>query len=622
VTVRPRIVRAVVPPDEPHQATPAAAPPGETGPGETGPGEIGPGETGPGETGPVETGPGKTGADDAAAVVADDNPPPKDGAWKTKRATAAEIDETVDPDFDESTYLRAFPDIADAVRRGVLASGLAHFRTTGRTEKRLENAEYRALLAADAGPATPQVAVDTLTISPSGCTLMTGWSDDRFDQLTEITLQTRAGIRHNWTVFPRLIRTDVERTLEATPGHRFGFMLVAAPIGRTSGAIDPRTANTSIFSFASGSETRPRRDPAVASDADLRDLALAALPTAAAGDLDPKVIHGILDQHIGVQIAAINRLIIDQARSRLVERFGPQHGRYRGSIITVLRGRSDQIVPRLAVVGSGSGAAEYEYIVVVTNPDQFEPALRAARIAAATIGLSLALVLQPGGDPAGTGEEVAADIARSDRLIFMDQSVLPRHPDWALQHSALLEGVPTAQTRLLGGLLYHPDGSLAHGGYYFEQETSLLPRPQDLPQRVTAVHLKAVTQPTPVASRPWPPARPVIGVPAAFLSVDRAWFETLGGFTRHYSRAEFDDIDLCLRSLQRGVPAWVHPLPLWYFERRSPVRPEPSKGGAILNNWLLHRQWDSMIVAELLGPEPALLNVASNPSGADLVSAA
>jgi hypothetical protein len=80
--------------------------------------------------------------------------------------------------------------------------------------------------------------------------------------------------------------------------------------------------------------------------------------------------------------------------------------------------------------------------------------------------------------------------------------------------------------------------------------------------------------------------------------------------------------------LQRGVPAWLHPLPLWYFERRSPVRPEPSKGGVILNNWLLHRQWDSMILADLIGPEPALLNPApldaaqADLAGAGLVSAA
>ena len=94
----------------------------------------------------------------------------------------------------------------------------------------------------------------------------------------------------------------------------------------------------------------------VASDADLRDLALAALQTTAAGEPDPEVIYGILDQHVGVQIAAINRLIIDQARSRrLSEHFGTSRSRYRGSIITMLRGGADQIVPRLALTGGGRG---------------------------------------------------------------------------------------------------------------------------------------------------------------------------------------------------------------------------------------------------------------------------
>jgi hypothetical protein len=92
------------------------------------------------------------------------------------------------------------------------------------------------------------------------------------------------------------------------------------------------------------------------------------------------------------------------------------------------------------------------------------------------------------------------------------------------------------------------------------------------------------------------------------MSIDRAWFEALGGFTRHYSRAVYEDIDLCLRSLRRGVPAWMHPLPMWHFERRTPVRAEPSKGGAIFNDWLLHRQWEQIIAPDLLGENPIALN--------------
>jgi hypothetical protein len=526
-----------------------------------------------------------------------------DTAPAARQVPAAQIEvaeEPVDPDFDEATYLRAFPDIAEAVRRGMLASGLAHFRQAGRAELRLEKPEYRALIEAYAGSAPPQVAVDTLTISSSGSTLMTGWSDDRFDQLTEVNLETRPDTRHNWAAFPRLVRTDVERTLDSGSGHRFGFILVAAPVGGTSApTIDARAANAPAFRFASGVTTELRRDPVVASDSDLRDLALAALPTAAAGELDPEVIYGILDQHVGVQIAAINRLIIEQARARrMIERSGPSRGRYRGSVITTLRGGADQIVPRLTLAAAGPGAEDYEFIVVVTNSDQYEPALRAARLAQATIGLSLTLVLQPGGDPASSGEDAAADVARSDRLIFMDQAVLPHDPDWAARHTALLDNVPPQQTRLFGGMLRHPDGSLSNGGYYFEQEASFISRQSDTPQRISAVKLRTVAH---ALAGGLPPAHQVTGIPASFMSIDRAWFETIGGFTRNYCRAAYEDIDFCLRSLRHGVPAWIHPLPLWHFERRQPLRAEPSKGGAILNNWLLHRQWDAMIVPDLLG---------------------
>ena len=387
--------------------------------------------------------------------------------------------------------------------------------------------------------------------------------------------------------------------------------------------IDPRAVNAPSFRFASGVETTVRSNPVVASETDLRDLALAALPMAAAGEPDAEEIFSVLDQPVGVQLAAINRLIIEQGRSRrLIEHFGPSRGRYRGSVITTLRGGADQIVPRLVLACAGPGADAYEFIIVVVNVDQFEPALRAARVAQATLGVSLTLVLRPDGDPAGSGEDAAVDIARSDRLVFMDQAVLPRDQDWASRHSVLLDEAPPEQTRLFGGMLYQSDGSLSHGGYYFDQETSWMPRPRDPPRQVVATKLKTIAHSGPLIGRSPPVARAVTGVPSAFLSVDRGWFEALGGFTRHYCRAAHEDVDFCLRSLRRGVPAWVHPLPMWYFERRQPVRPEPSKGGAILNAWLLHRQWDAMIVPGLLGPDPALLHPpAAGPVPARRVSA-
>src|SRR5690242_16553026 len=91
-----------------------------------------------------------------AVIPADE----RDTAAHEQEVEATEFDETadeasdpLDADFDEATYLRAFPDIAEAVRRGILTSGLEHFHKAGRAEMRLEKAEYRALLAAHAGPA-------------------------------------------------------------------------------------------------------------------------------------------------------------------------------------------------------------------------------------------------------------------------------------------------------------------------------------------------------------------------------------------------------------------------------------------------------------------------------------
>src|ERR1700736_1989175 len=87
-------------------------------------------------------------------------------------AAPAETEPPLDPSFNEALYLRAFPDIAEAVRRGTLASGLAHFRLAGTKEGRLEKPEYRVLLEASSSPAMPAVAVDALTMSTSGSTLI------------------------------------------------------------------------------------------------------------------------------------------------------------------------------------------------------------------------------------------------------------------------------------------------------------------------------------------------------------------------------------------------------------------------------------------------------------------
>ena len=534
-----------------------------------------------------------------------------------------EMDAAADPDFNETIYLRAFPDIAAAVRSGVLSSGLAHFQQSGRLEGRLEKTEYRALLRASEPlaavavvPDPPRTTVDAMTLSAAGSALIKGWTDDRFDALTEVVLETGAGTRHVWTEFPRFARADVDRAVDGG-GHRFGFLLVAAPIAAPmaapmGGPIDPASlpGHELVLRYASGASATIARDPAVARDADLRDLALAALPGQGqgqgqgqgtgqgqgpgTGDLGLPAARALLDRHAGAQIAALNRLIVEQSGSgRIVERIGPRRANYRASVVTVARGAVEGLFPRLALVACGKGADACEFIVIITQTDRFEAAYRAVRAAHAALGVPVTLVLSPNADPGGFGEEVARDIAQSERLIFMDQTVVPRDPDWAAALLDLADNGPEAQTRLFGGMLFNPDGALAHAGYHFDHDVTFRADEAGRFRRVATLSQRRLRGPMPRE------AASVTAVSASFLSVRRDWLDRLGGFTRNYAGGALEDVDLCLRARQAGAPAWVHPLPMLLFEQLGPARPEPSLGGQMFNQWLLLRQWEAVLSGEI-----------------------
>jgi hypothetical protein len=509
------------------------------------------------------------------------NPPSDD--------TAEPAVEAIDPAFHEATYLRAFPDIADAVRRGLLPSGLAHYQQSGQAEGRLSNPQYLALLEARTRAIAPVVTLDTVMTSAQGTRLILGWIDDRSDPLTGISLETSPGQRQNWTAIPRLIRQDVARSLNAPAPHRFGFLLLSA------GGIGLTDAANPAFHFESGAEAVVSREPLTTSDRDQRDIALAALVDGA-DDASQTACFSLLDQHAGLQIAGLNKLIADQSAAQCsIERTGPRRSRYRASVITTCRGPADQIVPRLTLMAAGAGAEEIEYIVVIDDPTRFEAAQRAARLVGLTTGAALTLVFQPDGDETGLGD-AAVEAAQSDRLIFMDQSILPRDPQWAATHNALVADAPADQTRLMGGLLYDTDGGLTGGGRSFSRAA---------PDHEPPVRIETIVHPAPSFAPHLTQAHPVAAPSPGLLSVDRGWFEKAGGFSRQYHRGDAEELDLCLRAREGGVQPWVHPLPMWAFRGPSAARPESSAHVAILSDWLLHRRWDAKIAASLPRPDEA-----------------
>jgi hypothetical protein len=99
-------------------------------------------------------------------------------------------------------------------------------------------------------------------------------------------------------------------------------------------------------------------------------------------------------------------------------------------------------------------------------------------------------------------------------------------------------------------------------------------------------------------------SRPVPAVTGAFMSVERNWFETIGGFSEDYVFGHYEDADFCLKSLRRGIPPWVHDIKLWHLEGKGSHRHLVHDGASIVNRWLFNKRWAQEVVPNLLGQAP------------------
>jgi GT2 family glycosyltransferase len=287
-----------------------------------------------------------------------------------------------------------------------------------------------------------------------------------------------------------------------------------------------------------------------------------------------------------------------------VQRFGPTRTGFDGSVIVCLYGKPEFLFLQAALFSGGGGGDRYEYIYVSNSPELAEGLLKEARIAEQIYGVSLTLVILPGNAGFGAANNVAARHARSRRILIVNPDVFPRRADWAQAHSRLVATLPAAQTALFGVPLYYDDGSLMHGGMYFDIDTGLSVRPDGISQQVmlrVEHYGKGAPPDTPAYLR----ARPVPAVTGAFISADRGWFEELGGFSQDYVFGHYEDADLCLRSLERGRPAWLHDIAFWHLEGKGSDRRPAHDGGSLINRWHFTQTWGERIAGDLCGRAPS-----------------
>ncbi len=522
-------------------------------------------------------------------------------------------------DFDDSLYLMLNQDVAPAVASGVFTSGFEHYARYGAKEGRRyrpDAQDSETALVVTVGPAAgprraapeggvppmPAHRIESLRMSSGGSLLLTGWLDDATDPLIELMAEG-----DGWTsdlagtALARERRRDVAEALHSGERHAHGFWAFAE-----LGENLPRQTTCRLrFGLRSGAAVTLDVLVQPAADAAVRDAALIHLADADFHGSPQHAAIASLDGGVGAQQAAASRRISRALTvNPYVERFGPALAQPKASIVVCLYGKPEYLFLQNSLFAGGAGIGDYEFIYVCNSPELGEQVLRDARIGSLVHGIRQTVVLLSGNAGFGAANNLGASYASSGRVIAVNPDVAPLHTDWAQRHTAVVETLPQAQTSLFGVPLYYADGSLMHGGMYFENDAVPVTGPAGF-IRQNLLRVEHYGKGAPPEAARFTRPRPVPAITGAFMSLRRDWFERLGGFAEDYGLGHYEDADLCLRSLALGTAPWLHDIRLYHLEGRGSARLHVHDGGTLVNRWLFSRNWGETVRTSLLGPSPA-----------------
>jgi GT2 family glycosyltransferase len=320
-----------------------------------------------------------------------------------------------------------------------------------------------------------------------------------------------------------------------------------------------------------------------------------------------------LDNDLGAQITALNRTVTAGLTARpFIQRFGPEGPAPKGSIIVCLHGRAEYQFTQNALYANRPGIGDYEFIYVCNSPELLELVLKNATGGTTIYGLRQTVIGLPGNAGFGAANNVGVAAAHSDRILCINPDVFPRDPAWAARHTALVAQGGDG-SRLFGAMLFYDDGSLMHGGMYFEVDTGLAIRGGRV-QSAPLVRVEHFGKGAPPDTAPFLRPRPVAAVSGAFISIGRALYERLGGFSPEFVLGHYEDADLCLRAMQLGVVPWVQDVKMWHLEGQGSRRNMQLPGANLVNRWLFSRRWSALIRARLTGPAAEPCSLASEPT--------
>ena len=252
------------------------------------------------------------------------------------------------------------------------------------------------------------------------------------------------------------------------------------------------------------------------------------------------------------------------------------------SIVIPLYGRVDLVEHQLAHFGQDPELREVDLVYVLDSP-QLAPVLDgvAADLQALyQVPFRLVKLTRNAGFAAANNIGVAQ--ARGDLLLLLNSDVIPIGPGWLSRMAAFYNSTPDIGA--LGPKLLFEDLSIQHAGMYYERE----------------LHgaLWANQHYYKGFHRDFSPAcvsRPVPAVTGACLMIGRGLYQEMGGLRHGFVQGGYEDSDLCLRLMERGLHNWyLSEVELYHLEAQSYPSAERQLATAF-NTWLQTYLWDEPI---------------------------
>ena len=431
-----------------------------------------------------------------------------------------------------------------------------------------------------------------------GQCLVLGWvNDDEQDPVRRLVLRNALGLRGSTTALYRYRRMDVTSHLNLPEDRNLGFLAIVE-IERPESMSAPVTEVT----LSVGAERKTFNCPIRPVDEErFMELALEHLGIQTVGHA-PVELFRYLDAGLGRSLIALNLKVSRRmALGAQTVQIGVAPARPEASVIVCLYGRPELLTIQCALFSKCRGIENYEFIYVSNSPETAELLIKDATIANRIYGMPITLILLPGNAGFGVANNIAANAARSARLLIVNPDIFPMDPEWPSQHRRIVNDLPPEQVAMFGAPLYYDDGSLMHGGMYFEVDVEFSFRDQQA-TRCEMLRVEHYGKGAPPHTNPFLVSRPVPAVTGAFMSVEREWFESLGGFSPEFIYGHYEDADLCLKSFTAGKPAWLHYLPFLHFEGKGSAYRPAQEGGSLVNRWHFTKVWGEIVKKSIHGP--------------------